>query len=96
MRNPGSGGQQARSQFPTHIADGWLLILKLDVKNSQATSQTFDTAKERYGRIDVVFNNAGYAILGEFEGTPEESARDLFDVRLLFSMCEFAQTRFFI
>jgi NAD(P)-dependent dehydrogenase (short-subunit alcohol dehydrogenase family) len=83
MRNPESGGKQLRSQFPTHIADGRLFILKLDVKNSQAISQAFETVKERYGCIDVVFNNAGYAIMGEFEGTPEESAREMFDVCFL-------------
>jgi NADP-dependent 3-hydroxy acid dehydrogenase YdfG len=91
MRNTESGGQQLRSQFPNHIADGRLLILTLDVKNSQAISQTFETVRVKYGRIDVVFNNAGYAIVGEFEGTPEKSAREMFDVRLpFFSTFEFS------
>jgi NAD(P)-dependent dehydrogenase (short-subunit alcohol dehydrogenase family) len=93
MRNPDSGGQQLRSQFPTHIEDGRLFILKLDVKNSQAISQAFEIAKEKYGRIDVVFNNAGCVIIGEFEGIPEESARELFDVHLLLFTSEVAETQ---
>ncbi|KZT04686.1 NAD(P)-binding protein [Laetiporus sulphureus 93-53] len=44
-----------------------LLILKLD-------------AERRFGRIDVVFNNARFGILGELEGIPENTARGLFDV----------------
>lgn len=57
-----------------------LLVLKLDVSKSSEISDAFRKAKEVYGRIDVVFNNAGYGILGEVEGTPEDVARAMFDV----------------
>jgi len=36
-------------------------------------------AQDTFGRIDVVFNNAAYGIIGEVEGTPEADARALFD-----------------
>jgi NAD(P)-dependent dehydrogenase (short-subunit alcohol dehydrogenase family) len=59
--------------------DGKLLVLKVDVRIESEIADAFDKAKEKFGRIDVVFNNAGWAIGGEVEGTPEVTARDLFD-----------------
>ncbi|KAJ3488421.1 hypothetical protein NLI96_g2857 [Meripilus lineatus] len=57
-----------------------LLILGLDVTRPSDITNAFVKARETFGRIDVVFNNAGYALVGEVEGTPEETARTLFDV----------------
>ncbi|PSR71674.1 hypothetical protein PHLCEN_2v12448 [Hermanssonia centrifuga] len=57
-----------------------LLVLKLDVTRPHEIVDTFAKAKEAFGRIDVVFNNAGYSVLAEVEGTPEEQARAMFDV----------------
>ncbi len=57
-----------------------LLVLKLDVTKTEDVTNAFSRAKESFGRIDVVYNNAGYGILAEFEGTPEDVARDLFEV----------------
>ena len=56
-----------------------LLVLKLDVTQSQAIKDAFTQAKTTFGRVDVVFNNAGYSLGGEIEATPEDVARALFD-----------------
>jgi len=56
-----------------------LLVLQLDVTVSQDIISAFASAHEHFGRVDVVFNNAGYGLLGEVEGTPEDAARALFD-----------------
>ncbi|KZT64534.1 NAD(P)-binding protein [Daedalea quercina L-15889] len=56
-----------------------LLVVKLDVTNKDEIKAAFAKAREVYGRIDVVFNNAGYGILGETESVPEEVARRMFD-----------------
>ena len=40
----------------------------------------FVKAKEAFGRIDVVYNNAGIAAIGEIEGTPYDVVNKLFDV----------------
>ena len=59
-----------------------LLVLKLDVRQPQEIKDTFAAATKRFGRIDVVFNNAGYPIVGELEGVPEEMGRALFDTNV--------------
>ena len=56
-----------------------LLVLKLDVNNLSEIKNTFTEAKKAFGRVDVVFNNAGWAILGDVEATPEDEARKMFD-----------------
>jgi len=56
-----------------------LLTLKLDVTKADEVAHAFAKAEEAFGRIDVVFNNAGYGVVGEIEGTPDEVARAIFD-----------------
>ncbi|KIJ49996.1 hypothetical protein M422DRAFT_27612 [Sphaerobolus stellatus SS14] len=57
-----------------------LLVLKLDVSNLDEIKVTFATIEKTFGRLDVVHNNAGYALLAEAEATPDDLARDLFEV----------------
>jgi len=57
-----------------------LHILKLDVVNEDDIIAAFKYAEEELGRIDIVFNNAGYSLFAEVEGTSHEVARKMFDV----------------
>ncbi|KAH7908712.1 hypothetical protein BJ138DRAFT_1068336 [Hygrophoropsis aurantiaca] len=57
-----------------------LLVVKLDVTNKADVVHAFSKAQEVFGRIDVVFNNAGQNVLGEVESLSDESARQLFEV----------------
>lgn len=57
-----------------------LLVLKLDVTDPAQIKAAFNAAKERFGRIDVVFNNAGIAVLAEVEGASDAGARKTFEV----------------
>ncbi|EGN99846.1 hypothetical protein SERLA73DRAFT_180088 [Serpula lacrymans var. lacrymans S7.3] len=57
-----------------------LLTLRLDVTDPAETTAAFNKAIETYGRIDVVFNNAGYCVISEAEGISETSARGQFEV----------------
>jgi len=57
-----------------------LVVTKLDVSIPSDITAAFARAKESFGRIDVVFNAAGYSMVGEVEGTPEKDARAMFDV----------------
>ncbi|KAI0072835.1 NAD(P)-binding protein [Panus rudis PR-1116 ss-1] len=61
-------------QYPTN-----LLAVRTDVRKLTDIQNAFTKAKETFGRLDVVFSNAGYTMLGEVEGTPEEHARDIFE-----------------
>lgn len=57
-----------------------LLVVKLDVVKSSDIVSAFELAKKAFGRVDVVFNNAGYGVFGEIEGVIEKDARDMFEV----------------
>ncbi|KAJ3488943.1 hypothetical protein NLI96_g2475 [Meripilus lineatus] len=57
-----------------------LLVRKVDVSQPKEISDAFVAAKDAFGKIDVVYNNAGYGIVSEAEGVPNEDARALFDV----------------
>lgn len=65
-----------RSKYPSNR----LHILKLDVVDKGDIIAAFEYAKEILGRIDIVFNNAGHGVIAEIEGTPEDVARNVFDV----------------
>ncbi|PPR05040.1 hypothetical protein CVT24_010186 [Panaeolus cyanescens] len=56
-----------------------LLVLQLDVMKPDQIEDAFAKAKATFGRIDVVFNNAGAACVGEIEGTPIDKARLMFE-----------------
>lgn len=51
----------------------------LDVTRREEVAAGVHGALERFGRIDVLVNNAGYGLLGAVEDTGEAEARRLFD-----------------
>ncbi|KAH8833985.1 hypothetical protein DL96DRAFT_1491114, partial [Flagelloscypha sp. PMI_526] len=59
-----------------------LLTLKLDVTSKNDIKAAFSAAVEHFGRIDVVYSNSGYAILGELESVEDDAARHQFDVNM--------------
>jgi len=52
-----------------------VLTLQLDVNNRQESIKAVTIAKEHFGKIDVLINNAGYGLFGAVEETTEEEAR---------------------
>lgn len=64
-----------KTQYPDQI-----LVIKVDVTKEDEIKTAFSQAVTEYGRIDVVFNNAGFIVIGEVEGTPMANAKETFDV----------------
>ncbi|TFK34714.1 NAD-P-binding protein [Crucibulum laeve] len=75
LRKP-SALDSLASEYPS----SQLLILPLDVSKPDQIEAAFAKGKEVFDRIDVVYNNAGVLAIGEVEGTPEQAARDMFEV----------------
>ena len=59
-----------------------LLALPLDVNDRTACFDAVRRAHERFGRLDVVVNNAGYGQFGMVEELSEQEARDQIETNL--------------
>jgi NAD(P)-dependent dehydrogenase (short-subunit alcohol dehydrogenase family) len=59
--------------------DAKVLKLRLDVTSQQDITACLDAVVERFGRLDVLVNNAAIPALGEAEGFPEDLARALME-----------------
>lgn len=53
-----------------------ILPLQLDVNDRQADFAAIKKAKEHFGSVDILINNAGYGLFGSIEETSEKEARD--------------------
>jgi NAD(P)-dependent dehydrogenase (short-subunit alcohol dehydrogenase family) len=62
--------------------DGRVLALELDVTDKPAIDRSVAAAHERFGRLDVVVNNAGYGQFGAIEEVGEEEARRQIETNL--------------
>ena len=56
--------------------------MRMDIANEDEVKFVVDTIVRMEGRIDVLWNNAGYGIYGSVEDIPLEEARKEFDVNL--------------
>jgi NAD(P)-dependent dehydrogenase (short-subunit alcohol dehydrogenase family) len=56
-----------------------VLAVKLDVTRPADIQPAVDAAVRRFGRIDYLFNNAGYGVVGAIEETSDAELRALLD-----------------
>lgn len=70
-----------------HLLDDWaarhgdrVFVHPLDVTDAPQTHAAVRAAEERFGRIDVLVNNAGRGWYGSVEGTPDSDVRVSFEL----------------
>lgn len=62
--------------------DGDLAVLRCDVRSDADVASAVRAVLDRWGRIDVLVNNAAVAPFARFEEMPPEDMRAVFDVNL--------------
>jgi NAD(P)-dependent dehydrogenase (short-subunit alcohol dehydrogenase family) len=71
---------------PAEVADlavrGETLVLKLDVTDQSEVDEVIAAAEKRFGRIDVLVNNAGIGYFSAIEEGDDQQVRGLFDVNV--------------
>jgi NADP-dependent 3-hydroxy acid dehydrogenase YdfG len=58
------------------------LVLKLDVTDQSQIDAAIKEAEEKFGRIDVLVNNAGISYFSSFEESEEEQVRRMFEINV--------------
>lgn len=74
MRNPDKADELADMEN--------VVVMPLDLTNSAQIRETCAKALEQYD-VDVLFNNAGYAVIAPLEFIPEEHIRKQFDTNVV-------------
>jgi NAD(P)-dependent dehydrogenase (short-subunit alcohol dehydrogenase family) len=74
-RNP----EAVRRAFGTSPS---LLTAKVDVTDERQVREAVDATLARFGRIDVLVNNAGFGLIAAVEEASDAAARAIFDVNV--------------
>ncbi|MCB9272577.1 MAG: oxidoreductase [Lewinellaceae bacterium] len=75
-------GAARRVEKMQPLVDAGGYALKMDITDDEQLEAAVQQIVEEQGRIDVLVNNAGFAIYGSVEETPIEEARRQFEVNL--------------
>ncbi|MBO9566981.1 MAG: SDR family NAD(P)-dependent oxidoreductase [Niastella sp.] len=59
-----------------------VLTLELDVTNAQQVKATVTQAHAHFGKLDIILNNAGYALIGTIEETNADDVRALYETNI--------------
>lgn len=74
MRNPEKGKDLLVHQN--------IKLFALDVMDETSIQEAFDGTLKSFGGIDVLFNNAGYALVGAFEAMSQDQLKKQFDTNV--------------
>ena len=58
-------------------------VTRLDVTDPESISRAVSDGIERFGKVDVLLNNAGYGAYGPLEAFPMENIRRQFDTNVI-------------
>lgn len=78
--------QTATLQDIAAAAPDRVLPLALDVTQAGEAQAAIDAAIARFGRIDVLINNAGYGVVGAFEETSDTELRAIMETNFFGAM----------
>lgn len=59
-----------------------VLVTRLDVQDQESIDAAMSAGIEKFGKIDVVLNNAGYGLMGSFESIPKDAIARQYDVNV--------------
>jgi NAD(P)-dependent dehydrogenase (short-subunit alcohol dehydrogenase family) len=59
-----------------------VLTLELDVTNPDQVKAAVEQAHAHFGRLDIVFNNAGYSLIGTIEEASADDVRALYETNI--------------
>jgi NADP-dependent 3-hydroxy acid dehydrogenase YdfG len=63
-----------------------VLILELDVTKHEQVKQVVEQAFTHFGKLDIVFNNAGYSLVGAIEEASADDVRALYETNIFGSL----------
>jgi NAD(P)-dependent dehydrogenase (short-subunit alcohol dehydrogenase family) len=63
-----------------------IFVTKLDVEDPASINEAIQVGTERFGKIDVLVNNAGYGLFGVFESVSAEAIQSQFSVNVFGAM----------
>ena len=64
------------------VGKGEALVLKLDVTNQSEIDAAIKAAEDKFGRIDVLVNNAGIGYFAAVEESEEDQVRKMFEINV--------------
>ncbi|RXM52964.1 MULTISPECIES: SDR family NAD(P)-dependent oxidoreductase [unclassified Chryseobacterium] len=63
-----------------------VLVLEVDVTNALQVQNAMSKANEYFGRLDVVFNNAGYSLVGTIEEGSTDEVKAMYETNIIGSI----------
>lgn len=63
-----------------------VLVLEVDVTNTLQVQNAMSKANEYFGRLDVVFNNAGYSLVGTIEEGSTDEVKAMYETNIIGSI----------